>query len=91
MAELINLPFGLWTRVGQRKHKFNLVFARRCQCALMKGHIGATWQIQLNHPSAVVLWPYSNYFDHLLLHKYYIRFETLEDGKLCSSSKLFVL
>ena len=25
MAELINLPFGLWTRVGRRKHKFNRV------------------------------------------------------------------
>ena len=23
MAELINLPFGLWTSVGQRKHNFN--------------------------------------------------------------------
>ena len=23
MAELIDLPFGLWTRVGRRKHKFN--------------------------------------------------------------------
>ena len=23
MAEPIDLPFGLWTRVGRRKHKFN--------------------------------------------------------------------
>jgi len=23
MAEPINLPFGLWVRVGRRKHKFN--------------------------------------------------------------------
>ena len=26
MAELIDLPFGLWTRVGQRKNKFNRIF-----------------------------------------------------------------
>jgi len=25
MAELIDLPFGLRTRVGRRKHKFNLI------------------------------------------------------------------
>jgi len=25
MAEPIDLPFGLWTRVGRRKHKFNRV------------------------------------------------------------------
>jgi len=39
MAEPIDLQFGLWTRVGQRKHKFN----RICQVApvcLLGGHIG---------------------------------------------------
>jgi len=25
MAELIDLSFGLWTRVGRRKHKFNRI------------------------------------------------------------------
>jgi len=25
MAELIDLPFGLWTRVGQRKHEFSCI------------------------------------------------------------------
>jgi len=48
-AEAINLPFGLWTQVGQRKHKFN--------------HIRqlAHWhnlQIRLNHPSAAAIRPY---------------------------------
>jgi len=31
MAEPIDLPFALWTRMGQRKHKFN----RICQVAPM--------------------------------------------------------
>jgi len=42
----------------------SIVFARLCQCAVMGGHIDATWQIQLNHLSAAVmrlyvklLWP----------------------------------
>jgi len=55
MAELIYLPFGLWTRVP--KHKFY----RIRQIAPMSphgGHIGATWRIRLNRPSAVALLPY---------------------------------
>jgi len=56
-AELIDLPFGLWTRVGRRKHS-SLVFCMWSQCAIMAGHIGATWQTQLNHPSAAVMRPY---------------------------------
>jgi len=29
-------------------------------------HIGTTWRTQLNHPCAVVTWPFlSNYYDHL--------------------------
>jgi len=34
MAEPLNLPFGLCTRVGQRKYKFNHI----CQVALMCPH-----------------------------------------------------
>jgi len=34
MAELIDLPFGLWTRVGRRKHKFNHI----CKTAPMCPH-----------------------------------------------------
>jgi len=47
-TEPIDLPFGLWTMVGRRKHEFNR----------MKGHIGATWRIRQNHPSAVAMRPY---------------------------------
>jgi len=55
MAEPIDLPFGLWTRVGRRKHKFNCIWQLGCrkhkfncvhqgvQYALMGGQIGATW------------------------------------------------
>ena len=40
IAELINLPFGLWTRVGQRKHTVQL-YSPGCanmpsHCALMR-------------------------------------------------------
>jgi len=61
MAELINLPFGLWTRVGRRKRKFHHIrqVASVCsrQCALMGREIGATWRTRLNSPSAAVMWP----------------------------------
>jgi len=45
----MEMPFGLWTRVGPRKHVLDGV------------HIVATWRIRLNRPCAVFL---SNYFDH---------------------------
>jgi len=48
-AEPINLPFGLWTRMGRRR-KNSMVFARCCQCALIGRHVAATWRIRLNHP-----------------------------------------
>jgi len=40
MAEPIEMPFGLWTRMGQRKHVLGGV------------HAGATWRIPLNCPCA---------------------------------------
>ena len=43
-AEPIDLPFALSTPVSTR----SVVFARWRPCALMGGHIGATWEIQLN-------------------------------------------
>jgi len=109
MAARMDLSFGLWTRVGQRKHEFNrsrhvapvwqfrsyspdganvpeislpcavqkrlnrsicrlgcglgwtkrstssIIFARWWQCAHMGGHIGATWRIRLNRPSAAAM------------------------------------
>ena len=42
-AELIDLPFGLWTRVGRRKHKFNRIRLWR-KCALPCGHMWAHWR-----------------------------------------------
>ena len=54
MAEPINLPFGLRTRVGRRKHEFNRIH----QVAPMGGHINATWRIRLNRPSESAMWPY---------------------------------
>jgi len=37
MAELIDLPFGLWTLVGRRKHcTCSIVFAMLRQCARCK-------------------------------------------------------
>jgi len=54
MAAPIDLPFGLWTRVGPIN---SVVFAGWCQCALMGGHTGATWRIRLTHLSAAVMQP----------------------------------
>jgi len=60
--------------MGRRKHKFNHIcqvapmcphrtanwhqFARRCQCAHIRGQIGVTWWIRLNRPSAAAMWSY---------------------------------
>jgi len=38
MAELIDLLFGLWTRVGQRKHKFNYI-SHGHQCAQFQSYL----------------------------------------------------
>ena len=53
-TEPIDLPFGLWTGVGQGKQKF-IIFARWRQCDHMGGHVGATWRIRLNCSSYVKL------------------------------------
>jgi len=57
MAELIDLPFGLWTLMGRRKQS-SVVFARWRQCALIGWHNGATWRIRLNRASAAAMRPY---------------------------------
>ena len=46
-AEPIEMPFGLWTRVGPRKH------------ALDGMHTGGTWRIRLNRPYAAAMRPFS--------------------------------
>jgi len=38
MAEPIDLPFGLWTRVGRRKHKFNRICQLAPVCQRGKAH-----------------------------------------------------
>jgi len=46
MAEPIEMPFGMWTWMGPRKHVLDGV------------HIGATWRIRLNCQCAVAVQPY---------------------------------
>jgi len=59
-VESIDLPFGLWTRVGRRKHNFNRIRQVAPMCPHgMGGHIGATCRIRLNRPSAAAMRPYS--------------------------------
>jgi len=66
-VEPIEMLFRLWTRMGQRKHKFN----RISQVAPMCAHGMAHWRHQANYDWTVRLRRrcglMSNYFDHLLL------------------------
>jgi len=56
MAQLMDMLFGTWTRVGPRKHVLGGV------------HTGDTCRLPLNCPCVVVIWPFlSYYFGHLLL------------------------
>jgi len=53
-AELIDLPF--WCGFGWAEGSISsIVFARWRQFALMRGHIGVTWRIRLNRPSAAAM------------------------------------
>ena len=56
MAEPIDLPFELSTRVGLRKQKFNRI--RQVASVCPHRAIGATWRIRLNGPSAAAMRPY---------------------------------
>jgi len=38
MAELIDLPFGLWTRLGQTKHIFNGIRPVAPMCSHVRAH-----------------------------------------------------
>jgi len=58
MAEPIDLPFGLWTQVSRRKHKFS----RICQVAPMCPHVRYDSTVHLRRRCSLM----SNYFDHLL-------------------------
>jgi len=55
-AEPLDLPFGLWTVVSRRKHRFNRIRQLAQACAA-RGHTGASWRIRLNHPSAAAMQP----------------------------------
>jgi len=57
-AKPIDLPFGLWTLVGRRKHKFNRICQVVPMCPHGRGHIGATLRMQLNHPRAPAMRSY---------------------------------
>jgi len=52
-VEPIGMPFGLWTGMGPQKHKFNRIRQVVPMCP-HGGHIGATWRIRLNRPSAAM-------------------------------------
>jgi len=64
MAEQMEMAFGLWTRVGPRKHVLHGV------------HIGATWRIRLNRScsggqnDAAAMRLYIKLLEHLLLFYY---------------------
>ena len=65
-AEQIEMVFGLWTRVESTS---SVIFTRWRQCDHMRGHIGATWRMRLNRPSAAamrsyvkLLWPVTTCF-----------------------------
>jgi len=60
-AEPIDLPFGLWTRVGQKKYKFNRI--RQVGAIVPSSNDEYDWTVRLRRRWGLM----SNYFDHLLL------------------------
>jgi len=80
MAEPIDLPFGLWTLVGRRKHKFN----RICQLVPPCPHGRAHWCNLANtsEPSVCFNWRcslMSNYFDHYEARSDFTFVQSVED------------
>ena len=55
-AESIDVPFGMWTRVGARKHVLDGL------------HIGANWRIRLNRLCAAAMRPYVKLLSPLVRH-----------------------
>jgi len=66
-AEPIDLPFGLWTLVGRRKHKFYHICQVAPMCPHWRAHLAPPneydWTVHLERRCCLM----SNYFDHLLL------------------------
>ena len=60
-AEPIDVPFGLWTRIGRKKYKFNRI-RQVALCARMGWHSDTTWRIRLDSPSAAAMQLYVNLF-----------------------------
>jgi len=54
MTEPIDLPFGLWIRLGGSKHKFNRIRQVAPMCPHGRAH-DATWRIRLNRPSVAAM------------------------------------
>jgi len=54
----------------------SIIFARRRQCTLIGGHIGATWRIRMNRPFATVMRPYVRLLWLLLIIAVTVRFIT---------------
>jgi len=63
----------------------SIVFVRWRQRALMGGHVGATWQLQLNRPSVAAMRPYVRLLWPLLLLLFRLFF-----SKTCSV-KMYVI
>jgi len=66
-AEPIDLPFGLWTQVGRRKHKFNHIRKVAPMDRHGRAHLAPPneydWTVRLQRRCVLM----SNYFDYLLL------------------------
>jgi len=67
-AEPINLPFGLWTRVGERKHTFNSIRQVAPICPYGMAHcLHMTNTIEPSVCGGDAALCLIKYFDHLLL------------------------
>jgi len=64
----------------------SIVFARWRQCAHMGGHIGATWRIRLNRPSAAVIRSYVKLLWPLITRRLCCHRELPCDAGLCTHS-----
>jgi len=52
-VEPIEVPFGIWTRVGPRKH-------------VLEVNVGASWRIRLNRPCAAAMRPFIKLLSRLV-------------------------
>jgi len=62
-AAPIEIPFGLWARMGRRNHVLDGGAEGRCHgnhfwLSIYGMHVGATWRMRLNRPCAAAMRPY---------------------------------